>query len=235
MPPLPTLADCLCRSDAAICRCHCRRSDNRLFYLPLSSTKGPWHWSNASRLMAAQQAVFLHRPTQLRGQREERGEGGELWGSVGSDSRWEHRPKTDDVGEKEAVKAAWWLRKLAVIQAETSVSLTGQNLMGTSRRNMPCLNLCICSCQRRSVGLSELHFCKVVSRGGKYKNALMNKGTKWQNKIGLTKQGKIKGTVCASAGSHLGEQDEPAQDKERHKIQIRTVLGNRWTQSGRTN
>lgn len=51
--------------------CHCKvaifswccGADNSLFYLLLSSTKGPWHWSNASRLMAAQQAPFYTRDT----------------------------------------------------------------------------------------------------------------------------------------------------------------------------
>lgn len=43
------------RCNAAICG-WCCGADNSLFYLPLSSTKGPWHWSNASRLMAAQHA-----------------------------------------------------------------------------------------------------------------------------------------------------------------------------------
>lgn len=46
--------------NVAICSCG---ADNSLFYLSLSSTKGPGHWSNASRLMAAQQAAFYARDT----------------------------------------------------------------------------------------------------------------------------------------------------------------------------
>lgn len=76
--PFDTLLKCtpsllLCSTGAhsrrsiAICS-WCRGADNSLFYLSLSSTKGPGHWSNASRLMAAQQAAFC---TLLRGWREE--------------------------------------------------------------------------------------------------------------------------------------------------------------------
>lgn len=76
--PFDTLLKCtpsllLCSTGAhsrrsiAICS-WCRGADNSLFYLSLSSTKGPGHWSNASRMMAAQQAAFC---TLLRGWREE--------------------------------------------------------------------------------------------------------------------------------------------------------------------
>lgn len=56
-PPLLSSTGPLCHCNVAICS-WCCGADNSLFYLPLSSTKGPGHWSNASRLMAAQQAAF---------------------------------------------------------------------------------------------------------------------------------------------------------------------------------
>lgn len=55
--PLLSSTGPLCHHNRAICS-WCRGADNGLFYLSLSSTKGPGHWSNASRLMAAQQAAF---------------------------------------------------------------------------------------------------------------------------------------------------------------------------------
>lgn len=61
-PPLLGSTGPLCCCNVAICSWWCG-ADNSLFYLPLSSTKGPRHWSNASRLMAAQQAAFYARDT----------------------------------------------------------------------------------------------------------------------------------------------------------------------------
>lgn len=66
VPPPPTTtsssttgsAGPLYHCNIAICS-RCCGADNSLFYLSLSSTKGPGHWSNASRLMAAQQAAFF--------------------------------------------------------------------------------------------------------------------------------------------------------------------------------
>lgn len=74
----------LCRHNDVAISIWCCGADNGLFYLSLSSTKGAGHWSNASRLMAAQQAAFYSHDTAC-GTEERRGEGSTL---TAKDHKW---------------------------------------------------------------------------------------------------------------------------------------------------